>query len=58
MNCDVSAGGRVLCNGKKANILGGRIKAGVLISAKNIGSPANPTTELIVGVNPKLLKKI
>ena len=58
MNCDVSAGGRVLCNGKKANILGGRIKAGVLISAKNIGSPANPTTELVVGVNPKLLKQI
>ena len=58
MNCDVSAGGRVLCNGKKANILGGRIKAGVLISAKNIGSPANPTTELIVGVNPKYLKQV
>jgi hypothetical protein len=58
MNCDVSAGGRVICNGKKANILGGRIKAGVLISAKNIGSPANPTTELVVGVNPKLLKQV
>ncbi|MBK8395025.1 MAG: FapA family protein [Leptospiraceae bacterium] len=58
MNCDVSAGGKVVCNGKKANILGGRIKAGLLISAKNIGSPANPTTELIVGVNPKYLKQV
>ena len=58
MNCDVSAGGRIICNGKKANILGGRLKAGVLISAKNIGSPANPTTELIVGVNPKYLKQV
>lgn len=58
MNCDVSAGGKVTCNGKKANILGGRIRAGTLISAKNIGSPANPYTELIVGVNPKLLKQI
>lgn len=58
MNCDISAGGRVICKGKKANILGGRIKAGVLIAAKNIGSPANPTTELVVGVNPKLLKQV
>jgi hypothetical protein len=58
MNCDVSAGGKVICKGKKANILGGRIKAGNLIAAKNIGSAANPSTELIVGVNPKLIKQI
>ncbi len=58
MNCDVSAGGKIVCKGKKANIIGGKLKAGVLIAAKNIGSPSNPTTELIVGVNPKFIKQI
>jgi uncharacterized protein len=58
MNCDVSAGGKVVCKGKKANIIGGKLKAGHLIAAKNIGSQSNPTTELIVGVNPKFIKQI
>lgn len=58
MNCDISAGGKVVCKGKKAQILGGSIKAGSLVLAKVLGSSANPQTEFIVGINPKLLKQV
>lgn len=58
MNSNVSAGDKIKCDGKKAQIIGGSLKAGNAIIAKNIGSAANPPTELRVGVNPKLHRQI
>jgi uncharacterized protein (DUF342 family) len=58
MHSHLMAGGRVMCKGKRAQIVGGVIQATKLIAAKVIGSQANPTTELIVGNNPKILKQI
>jgi uncharacterized protein len=58
MNSNVNAGGSIICNGKKAYIVGGSIRAGKMIHAKNIGSKSNPQTDLIVGISPKLLKQV
>jgi uncharacterized protein (DUF342 family) len=58
MHSNLMAGGRVMCKGKRAQIVGGVIQATKLISAKVIGSQANPSTELIVGNNPKIQKQI
>lgn len=58
MHSNLMAGGRVLCRGKRAQIVGGTIQATKLIAAKVIGSPANPQTDLIVGNNPKIQKQI
>ncbi|MCB1142037.1 MAG: FapA family protein [Leptospiraceae bacterium] len=58
MNSNVNAGGTIVCNGKKAYIVGGQIRAGKMIHAKNIGSKSNPQTDLIVGISPKLLKQV
>ncbi|RHX80171.1 FapA family protein [Leptospira yasudae] len=54
----VSAGGKILCNGKRGQIVGGTVRASELIGARSIGSPANPATELVVGIDPKVLKQI
>ncbi|WP_078128860.1 FapA family protein [Leptospira alexanderi] len=54
----VSAGGKVLCNGKRGQIVGGTVRASELIAARSIGSSANPATELVVGIDPKVLKQI
>lgn len=58
LHSHLMAGGKVICKGKRGQIVGGRIEAALLISAKIIGSQANPQTDLIVGVNPKILKQI
>jgi len=58
MNSQVSAGGKIVCNGKKAYIVGGILRAGKLVHAKNIGSKSYTHTELVVGLNPKLLKQL
>lgn len=58
MNSQVNAGGKIVCNGKKAYIVGGLLRAGRLIHAKNIGSKSYTHTELVVGLNPKLLKQL
>ncbi|MBM9502192.1 FapA family protein [Leptospira sp. 201903071] len=54
----VSAGGKILCNGKRGQIVGGTVRASELIGARSIGSSANPATELVVGIDPKVLKQI
>ncbi|AOP34433.1 polymerase [Leptospira tipperaryensis] len=54
----VSAGGKILCNGKRGQIVGGTVRASELIGARTIGSSANPATELVVGIDPKVLKQI
>lgn len=58
LHSQLMAGGKVSCKGKRGQIVGGTIQAAQLISAKIIGSQANPQTDLIVGNNPKILKQI
>lgn len=58
MHSHLMAGGKVSCQGKRAQIVGGVIQATKMVHAKVIGSPANPTTEIIVGNNPKIQKQI
>ncbi|BDA79660.1 polymerase [Leptospira kobayashii] len=58
LHSHLMAGGKVSCKGKRGQIVGGTIQAAQLIAAKIIGSQANPQTDLIVGVNPKILKQI
>ncbi len=58
MNSQVSAGGKIVCNGKKAYIVGGVLRAGRLVLAKNIGSKAYTQTMVVVGLNPKLSKQL
>ncbi|MDR3301120.1 MAG: FapA family protein [Spirochaetaceae bacterium] len=53
LNSTVSAGKEILCNGKRASIIGGRLCAGELINAKILGSPQSSTeTILEVGYDP------
>lgn len=54
----LDAGGHVLCNGKRAQIVGGVIRAGREVKAKTIGSEAFTNTEIRVGFNPKLLQRV
>jgi uncharacterized protein (DUF342 family) len=55
INCRVDAVKRVLCQGKRATIVGGRVRASEEINAKTLGSPVSGTeTVLEVGFDPKL----
>jgi uncharacterized protein (DUF342 family) len=54
INSQVDAVHRVLCQGKRAAIVGGRVRAGEEINAKNIGSPSGTETVLEVGFDPRL----
>ena len=58
MNSTVNAGGSIVCNGKKAYIVGGVTRAGKLVHAKNLGSKSTPATEITVGLSPKLLRQV
>ncbi|MEM7180593.1 MAG: FapA family protein [Spirochaetota bacterium] len=58
MQSNVNAGGRIICKGKRAQIVGGSLKATQYIAAKLLGSSTNPPTEIIVGINPKVLKQM
>lgn len=58
MNSTVSAGGSIICNGKKAYIVGGVTRAGKMVLAKNLGSKSTPPTEITVGLSPKLLRQV
>jgi uncharacterized protein (DUF342 family) len=55
INSQVDAAKQVLCQGKRAAIVGGRIRAGEEINAKALGNPVSGTeTVLEVGLDPEL----
>jgi len=54
LHSTVSAGKRVIVNGKKAIIVGGVIRAGEEIQTRLVGSHLATPTTLEVGVNPEL----
>jgi uncharacterized protein (DUF342 family) len=53
----VDGGKMVYCNGKRAQIVGGVIRAGEEINARVIGAESYTKTELHVGMNPKVLQQ-
>ena len=59
INSVLFASKRVICQGKRASILGGIVRAGEEINAKQIGSPSgNTETVCEVGYDPKTKQKI
>lgn len=54
LNSTVMANKRIICSGRRADIIGGTLSATELIAARNIGSPtAGNDTVLNVGFDPK-----
>jgi uncharacterized protein (DUF342 family) len=59
INSRVDAAKRVLCQGKRAAIVGGRVRACEEINAKTLGSPVSGTeTTLETGFDPKLKTRL
>jgi len=54
----VDGGKLVFCNGKRAQIVGGVIRAGEEVNARMIGAESFIKTELHVGMNPKVLQQL
>jgi uncharacterized protein (DUF342 family) len=54
INSQVDANKRIICQGKRAHIVGGRLRASEEINAKILGSPTSGTeTVCEVGIDPK-----
>jgi uncharacterized protein (DUF342 family) len=54
INCHVDAYKRIVCQGKRARIVGGRLRASEEINAKIIGSPTSGTETICeVGIDPQ-----
>ena len=54
VNSNVDANKRIICNGKRAHVVGGRLRATEEINAKNLGSPSSGTETICeVGSDPK-----
>ncbi|MCX7779297.1 MAG: FapA family protein [Negativicutes bacterium] len=54
LHSQVSAGKRVIVEGRRGQITGGKVSAGEEIRAKTVGTYRAPNTDLEVGVNPLL----
>jgi hypothetical protein len=54
----VDAGIKIMCNGKRAKIVGGRLRAGEEVNARFIGADASTKTEVRVGINPKVHQQL
>ncbi|MEA1910562.1 MAG: FapA family protein, partial [Spirochaetota bacterium] len=53
INCRVDANKKIICQGKRATIVGGVLRAAEEIHAKSLGSVAGSDTVLEVGFDPK-----
>jgi uncharacterized protein (DUF342 family) len=59
INSQVDAYKRIICQGKRANIVGGRLRTLEEINAKIIGSPTGGTETICeVGIDPKIKEEI
>lgn len=54
----VDAGKGIYCNGRRARIVGGMIRAGDEVNARFLGAEVSTRTEILVGINPKILQQI
>ncbi len=57
LRSQIDAKDSIICNGRKAQIVGGRMRAQKEIRARMIGSTAYTATELTVGIDPGILNK-
>ncbi len=58
VNSHVDANQRIICQGKRATIVGGRLRAAEEIHAKTLGSMTGSETILEVGYDPKSTERI
>ncbi|MBN2509610.1 MAG: FapA family protein [Spirochaetales bacterium] len=58
INSTVDADKKIICQGKRATIVGGQLRASEEIHAKNIGSIAGAETLVEVGFDPKSVERI
>ncbi len=58
INCRVEANKKIICQGKRATIVGGILRAAEEIHAKSLGSVAGSETILEVGFDPKSKKRL
>ena len=58
LHSNVDAGGRIICIGRRAKIMGGVIRAGEEVNARYLGSDTFSKTDISVGINPKVLQQI
>lgn len=58
INCKVEANKKIICQGKRATIVGGVLRAAEEIHAKSLGSVAGSETVLEVGFDPKRKKRL
>ena len=58
LNSRVDAGKIIYCNGKRAQISGGILRAGEEVNARAIGADSYIRTEIYVGLNPKVLQQM
>jgi uncharacterized protein (DUF342 family) len=58
LNSFIDAESRIICQGKRAAIIGGNLRAAEEINAKSIGSPGNTETVCEVGIEPKKKKEL
>ncbi len=58
MHCNVDASEKVVCYGKRATIVGGRIRAGEVVNTKTLGSVSFTETVVEVGVDPKSRQRL
>ena len=58
LHCKVGAGTKVICYGRKAQIVGGIVRATDEVNAKAIGSSAYARTKIEVGIYPEVREKL
>ena len=58
MHCQVDATEKVVCFGKRATIVGGRIRSGEIVNTKTLGSVSFTETVVEVGVDPKSRQRL
>ena len=58
INSAVDANQRIICQGKRATIVGGHLRASEEVHAKNLGSVAGAETIVEVGYDPKSIENI
>lgn len=58
VNSHVDANQRIICQGKRATIVGGRLRAAEEIHAKTLGSMSGSETVLEVGYDPKSTERV
>jgi uncharacterized protein (DUF342 family) len=58
MHSMVDANRRIICQGRRAAIMGGRLRAAEEVNAKSIGSPGASETVIEVGYDPKRKERL